>query len=82
MTTSAQHPRTFKCAGRTFELRTNFDGNQVAVDCFENGRTTGVRGRVDLDVHSDFSRYGLGNASGALADAIERYVRDILEPKS
>ncbi len=74
--------RHFTCANRTFELRTTRSGDEVVVDCFENGKPTGVRGRVDLAIESDFATYGLGNAGVVLADAIERYVRDILNPTS
>lgn len=75
-------PRSFEVGTRRFEIRVARIADSIEARCFEQGRDIGVRASVDVDTASDFRRYGLGNATLAILDALERYVRNAIEQQS
>ena len=79
MSSAPVSSRKFTHKGRDFEIRSTRTVNGIHVECFEDGKPTGVRGSIDLEVASDFAAYGHGSAEIVMVDAVQRYVTDILD---
>lgn len=69
----------FSCKGRTFEIRASRTPDSLLLVVFESGTPTGVRAGITIAPGTDYAKYGHRKAAKPLADALENYVRDVLE---